>query len=167
MSKKFAVDVRGDDYDFVEECWGGAMELLYSKEFDSYEEANAFRKGVTPMVAAKYESDNGYNGISVEIHELVDGLWEMAACDDWIGMCKVPESRVKYEYGLIDGPFASHDTCDKADTLYEAMECCSKLEFEYSGTVLGKWKYDKRHEEWVALPEDDEEFPWYIREIRE
>ena len=173
-NKRFVVDVRGDDYDFENDCWvGDEMDRLDTLRFDTFEEAKDWCNSLTPMQAMKYEKESGYNGLSIEVYEDFDnGDYAMVGSYDWIGMCEVGAS-TKYEYGIIDIQ-SGYEECGVADSVIEAMEMANRIEIEFSGKPIRKWSYRKEQyltnmgdKEWIASSNDEFETPWYIRMIKE
>ena len=159
---QYTVEIRGDDYDFENDCWDGrGLELLEERRFDTLNDALEFCKAITPLQAMKYEADGGYNGLSVCAYELTSDCGGIVASHDWIGMCYVG-TRFDFEYGVIED-FCAHVECGVADTPIEAMAECLNIEREFGGTAIGTWRYNERYDEWRA--NSDNNHTWYMRKV--
>lgn len=167
-SKMFAVEVRGDDYDYECECWSGeCMELLDVTYFDTFEEAKEYCNAFTPMTALKYEKESGYNGLNICIYggQFAANDYVMLGSYDWIGMYKVGAS-TKYEFGT-NSMGTGFDECGVADSVIEAMAIANEMEVEFCGLPLGPWRLWTNHNgrKMLVTDSNDEFGPtWVIRE---
>ena len=92
MSNKetvYEVEIHGNDYDFVEDCWSEDRDTISQNCYDTYEEAANAVRNLTPMSALTLERRSGYNGLDIMIVERTfkgnDESWFIVGEAEWIG----------------------------------------------------------------------------------
>lgn len=90
IEHEYWVTITGDNYDSEYEEWLGDGEMVAERCFDTYEDAKAFVRGMTPEQALYWEDMAGTNGLCLAIYDekVVNGHYDdttgMGAAD-WIG----------------------------------------------------------------------------------
>ena len=83
VEHEYWVTITGDNYDSEYDEWEGTSGYFTERCFDTYEEAKAFVRSMTPEQALEHEEKAGTNGLCLAIYseKVINGHY-----DDFVGM---------------------------------------------------------------------------------